>query len=128
MPFVHVRSLPVPSPFDAAVAVRTISAELAHAAAVDERHVTVTWQTLAPGHYASGGETAAEQPRASHPVLVDLVAPDFYAEERVEAMLRAVAVAAAVSREARVAAENVFVEFRSAASGRVLDGGDVVRW
>ena len=126
MPFVHVRSLPVPPPFDAAVAVRTISAELARAAEVEERHVTVTWQTLAPGHYASGGEIAAQQPPASHPVLVDLLAPDFYSEERVEAMLRAVA--AAVSREARVAVENVFVEFRSAASGRVLDGGDVVRW
>ena len=126
MPFVHVRSLPVPPPFDATLAVRAVSAEVARAAAVDERHVTVTWQTLAPGHYASGGETAAEQPRATHPVLVDLLAPEFYAEERIEAMLRAVA--AAVSREARVADENVFVDFRSAASGRVLDGGDVVRW
>ena len=88
--------------------------------------MTVTWQTLAPGHYASGGETAAEQPRASHPVLVDLLAPDSYAQERIEAMLRAVA--AAVSREARVAGDNVFVDFRPAASGRVLDGGDIVRW
>ena len=126
MPFVHVRSLPVPPPFDAVVAVRAISADVARAVAVDERHVTVTWQTLAPGHYASGGETAAEQPRASHPVLVDVLAPDLYAEERIEAMLRAAA--AAVSREAGVANENVFVDFRSAASGRVLDGGDVVRW
>ena len=126
MPFVHVRSFPVRPPFDATLAVRAIQADVARAAAVDERHVTVTWQTLPPGHYASGGETAAEQPHASHPVLVDLLAPAFYAEERIEAMLRAVA--AAVSREARVADENVFVDFRSAASGRVLDGGDVVRW
>jgi phenylpyruvate tautomerase PptA (4-oxalocrotonate tautomerase family) len=126
MPFAHVRSLPVPPPFDAAVAVRTISAELAHAAAVAERHVTVTWQTLAPGHYASGGETAAEQPRASHPVLIDVLAPDFYTEERIEAMLSAVA--AAVSRAAGVAADNVFVDFRPARSGHVLDGGDAVRW
>ena len=125
MPFVHVRSLPVPPPFDAALAVRAISADLARAAAVEERHVTVTWQTLAPGHYASGGETAAEQP-AHRTLSWSRLAPGFYAQGRVEAMLRAVA--AAVLREARVADDNVVVDFRPAASGRVLDGGDVVRW
>ncbi len=72
MPFIHIRSLPIGAAFDAGRAVRAVSSEFADAVEVDERHVTVTWQTLEPDHYASAGQTAATQPPGSHPVLVGL--------------------------------------------------------
>jgi len=126
MPFVHVRALPLEGDFDPGAVVRAISAEIAQAAGVDEKHMTVTWHTFAPDHYASSGITAPTQPPASHPVLVELVAPDFIPPEQVEKLLRATA--AAVARCARVSPENVFVEFRGARSGQVLDAGEIVRW
>jgi hypothetical protein len=126
MPFLHVRSLPLSGAFEAADAVRAVSAEFAHAAAVGEEHVTVTWQVIPPHHYASSGKTAASHPAPSHPVLVELVAPDFNAPERIERMLSSAA--AAVSRQAGVAVDEVFVLFQPARSGHVFDRGEVVRW
>ena len=126
MPFVHVRSLPLGHGFDPGRAVRAISSEFARATETDERHVTVTWQTLEAEHYAQAGQTAATQPAHSHPLLVELFAPDFHPQERIEEMLHAAA--AVVSAHAGIAAENVLVDFRPARSGQVFDGGELVRW
>lgn len=126
MPFIHIRSLPLGGAFDAAEAVRRVSSEFAAATGTDERHVTVTWQMLEPGHYASAGATAAAQPADSHAPLVELVAPDFNTRERIERMLEVAA--AAVAALAGVAPDNVFVEFRPARSRQVFDGGRVVGW
>ena len=126
MPFVHVRSLSLGGGFDVARAVRAVSAAFAQEASVDERHVTVTWETIDAGAYASGGETADAQPAHSHPVLVDVLAPDANSEDRLEAMLRAAA--DAVARAAGVEPANVFVHLHAARSGRVFDGGEIARW
>ena len=115
MPFVHVRSLPLDDPFDADAAVRVVSTEFASEIGTEERHVTVTWQTL-DAQSAAGGR----------PILVDVVAPDFNDDERIVAMLRAAA--GAVARAVGVEAGGVFAEFRGARSGQVLDGGEIVRW
>src|SRR3712207_5265518 len=112
MPFLHIRSLPIEDDFDAAEAVRAISAEFAAGADVREQHVTVTWQTFEQGHYASAGETATAQPAATHPILVELLAPDSNSDERIERMLRAAA--AAVAAQAGVEPGNVFVHFSAA--------------
>ena len=126
MPFIHVRSLPLAGDFDPAAALPAISDAFARDTGIDEEHVTVTWETIAPHHYASAGRTAAEQPEDSHPVLVDVLAPDFHPDDRIEAMLRSVA--ASVARQAGVPQANVFVAFTPARSGHVFDGGDVVGW
>ena len=126
MPFLHVRSLRPAGPFDAGEAVRAVSREFAAATGVAERHVTVTWQRLEAEHYSHGGRTAVKQPAGSHPVLVELLAPDFNSQERIEQMLEAAA--RAVAGQAGVGRENVFVDFRPARSGQVLDGGELVRW
>jgi len=126
VPFLHVRSLPVGRDFDAADAVRAISAEFAAGAEVEERHVTVTGQTFEPGHYASAGETATAQPVASHPLLVELLAPDSNSDERIERMLEIAA--GAVAAQAGVEPDNVFVHFSATQSGRAFDGGELVRW
>lgn len=126
MPFLHIRSLPVGDDFDAAGAVRAISAEFAGGAEVAEQHVTVTWQTFEPGHYASAGETATAQPAASHPVLVELLAPDSNSDERIERMLQVAA--GAVAAQAGIEPDNVFVHFSAVRSGQVFDGGQLVRW
>lgn len=112
MPFVHVRSLPLPSPqFQVEGAVRSIREELANATGIGAEHITVTWEWL------------AAQASAEPLVLAEVLAPDFHPPERVEAMIRSVA--ATVERETGTPA---FVEFRAARSGHVYDGGEVVRW
>lgn len=126
MPFIHIRSLPLASGKDVAAAVSAIGAEFAQATGVALEHVTVTWDYLRPGHYAAGGEIATDQPQFSHPVLVDLLAPDFNSEAEIASMLRVAA--ASVGRHAGVAADNVFLCYHAARSGRIFDQGRIVRW
>ena len=113
VPFVHVRSLAPDASFDAARAVRAVSAELAAATDIEERHIAVSWQYVA----AIDGSVS---------VLAEILAPDFHPPERVERMLRSVA--SSVAREGGVGDADVFVEFRPARPGSVFDEGDVVRW
>ena len=126
MPFVHVKSLPIGGGFDAGNAVEGICRDVAAAAALDPRHVHVTWEYFAPGHYAAGGVAPNRQPETSHPVLVEFVLPDFFSAAAVSKMLGAVA--ASVAQRAGLPIGNVFVRHRAAASGSVFDGGEVVRW
>jgi hypothetical protein len=112
MPFVHVRSLPLPTQpqFRVEDAVRTVREELAAATAIEAQHITVSWEWL------------AAQAGAKRLVLADVHAPDLHPPERVEAMLESVAASVG-----RITSEEVFASFRAARSGQVYDGGEVVR-
>jgi hypothetical protein len=84
-----------------------------------------TWEQLEPGCYAEGAATPDEQPRATHPPLVSIVAFEGRPPELVERML--VCVAETLARELELEPGNVFVRYEEALSGRVYDGGKVVR-
>lgn len=126
MPFIHVRSLPFEPAVDIADVVAKVSRDFADRTGVSLDHVTTTWILLAPGHYAAGGRTARLQPPDSHPVLVDLLTPDFHDAAAVERMLRVVV--DSIADRVGVRQDNIFVCHRRASSGGVLDGGEVVRW
>jgi hypothetical protein len=126
MPFIHVKSLPFDRLFDASRALEGITKDFAKEAGIALEHVTATWEFLAPGHYASAGSAASRQPRGSHPILVDLLAPDLNSGARVKKMLAAVA--SSISKRAGVPVTNIFVNFRHARSGMVFDAGEIVRW
>jgi hypothetical protein len=81
---------------------------------------------FAPGHYAVAGKAAKRQPQDSHPVLVDLLAPDFNPAAKVEKMLTVVA--SSISKRAHVAITNIFIQHRQARAGMVFDAGEIVRW
>ena len=72
------------------------------------------------------GKTCTQQPGNSHPVLVDLLSPDFNSPEQIENMLRVVA--ASIAKRAQVSLNNIFINHRRAHSGMVFDAGEVVRW
>ncbi len=126
MPFIHVRSLPFEEPFSVSTVVESITKDFAKATGVDLEHVTATWELLPAGHYAVAGKAAQHQPQGSHPVLVDLLAPDFNSSDEVEKMLRSVA--SSISERAKVPITNIFINYRQAHSEVVFDAGKVVRW
>jgi len=126
MPFIHVRSLPFDRLFDASAALEGITRDFAKETGIELGHVTATWEFLSPGHYAVAGKAASRQPRGSHPILVDLLAPDFNSVAKVEKLLAAVA--SSISKRAKVSVTNVFINHRQARSGRVFDAGEIVRW
>ena len=126
MPFIHIRSLPFDRAFKPAAVLTGMSKDFAAATGIALRHVTATWSFIEPGCYAAGGVTASSQPADSHPVLVDVLAPDFSPSQAIQGMLETIA--ASIAKRARVPRENIFIHYRRAHSGMVYDVGQVVRW
>lgn len=126
MPFIHVKSLPFNTPTDIRAVVEGMTRDFSKATGVGLEHVTATWEFLLSGHYAVAGQAVAQQPGASHPVLVDLLSPDFNSPAQVEKMLRTIA--SSISKRTKVPIANIFVNHRYTHSGAVFDGGDIVRW
>ena len=126
MPFIHIKSLPFEKPVDVSVIIVGISNDFAKTVGVDVEHITVTWAFIRPGHYASAGRTSLYHPDDSHPVLVDLLAPDFNTQSQIETML--LATADCISKHAEVSRQNIFINYRQAHSGMVYDAGEIVRW
>ncbi|MDE0040519.1 MAG: hypothetical protein OXT74_00645 [Candidatus Poribacteria bacterium] len=126
MPFIHVKSLPFNQPRDVGAVLEGLTRDFAESTGIKLEHVTATWEFLSEGNYAVAGSAALHQPKASHPVLVELVAPDFNSTEDVEIMLETVA--SSISKRANVQKDNIFVIYRGVGSGTVFDRGEIVRW
>lgn len=126
MPFIHVKSLPFDRAFNVASVLEGLTKDFARGVSIDLEHVTATWEFLPAHHYAVAGITVSHQPENSHPVLVDLLSPDFNAAEKIEKMLEVVA--SSISKQAKIPIDNIFINHRQAHSGRVFDAGKIVRW
>lgn len=126
MPFIHVTSLPFKPARKVSAILKGITEDFAKGTGIGTEHVTATWQFLPPGHYAVGGTSVSHQRETSHPVLVDLLAPDFNSAKDVKNML--LVVASSISRRAKIPLSNIFINHRQAHAGSVFDAGEVVRW
>lgn len=126
MPFIHVKSLPFDRTFNVASVLEGLTKDFAKGASIGLEHVTATWEFLPARHYAVGGKTATHQPENSHPVLVDLLSPDFNPPEKIEKMLEVIA--SSISKHAKIPINNIFINHRQAHSGMVFDVGEIARW
>jgi phenylpyruvate tautomerase PptA (4-oxalocrotonate tautomerase family) len=126
MPFIHVKSLPFGRAFDMASVLEGLTHDFAEGTSIGLEHVTATWEFLPPGHYAVAGKAESRQPDNSHPVLVDVLSPDFNPSEKIEKMLRVIA--SSISARVKIPIDNIFINHRQARSGMVFDAGEIERW
>lgn len=126
MPLVRIKSLPFEQEVEIPQAIRNLSQAVADAADIELHHVMVTWEYLPASHYAHNGKVAAYQAINTHPLLVDLIAPNFNTEEQIAAMLELIA--NTIAEQVPVAKSNIFINFTPAYSDGVYDEGHVVEW
>lgn len=126
MPFIHIKSLPFNPPLKVSAVIAAFTKDFAKGTGIGIEHVTATWEFLLPGHYAVAGKVATTQPPTSHPLLVDLLSPDFNSPAQIEKMLRVTA--SSLAKRARVPIENIFIHHHPARSGMVFDAGTIERW
>lgn len=126
MPLIRITSLPQPSPLAIDAVLEKLCLEFATTTGIAPAHVSATWRLLEPGHYAVGGRAAREQPDDSHPLLVDLLVPDFNKPAMIESMLETIVFC--LARDTGVRRDNIFIHCSLAASGCVFDQGEVVTW
>lgn len=126
MPLIHIKSLPFDTEVDVESVLETLSHDVSEQAGIGLEHVTATWEFLHPGHYAAGGVAQKLQPANTHPLLVDLLVPDFNSRNDVERLLTCVATSLAA--RTGVPRHNIFIHGREARSGMVFDRGKIRRW
>lgn len=126
MPFIHIKSLPQPGNPDLKSVMQQLSSRFARDMDMHEKNVTITWEVLSAECYLNSGRFVTEQPQDSHPVIVELLVPDFNPQLRIEKMMECIVELLAVALGIPVG--NVFVNCRLAMSGTVLDNGEIVKW
>jgi hypothetical protein len=126
MPFIHIKSLPQTGNIDPQSVMQQLSGRFAQEMDMHQKHITITWEVLKPDCYLNDGRFAGQQPQDSHPVMVDLLVPDFNSQSRIEKMMECIVELLAVALAIPVG--NVFVHCRLASSGMVLDAGEIVKW
>ena len=126
MPFIHIKSLPFTKSVDVGAVLEGLSRDFAKETGIELKHVHATWQFLKPGHYAVAGKARGRQPKSSHPLLVDLLSPDFNDASASETMLACVA--SSLAKRTGIPRDNIFIDHRQARSGMVFDAGSVEHW
>lgn len=125
MPVIRITSLPFENQ-DSSHWPAKVCENFAQITQIPLEHVSTTWQLLPGKHYAYGGKTCAYQPRDSHPLITDIMLPDFYSMEHIELIIQAAV--EAISTVANMPKQNIFVQVNRARSGAVYDEGRIVRW
>ena len=124
MPIVQVTALRQRVGIDLGDVSRAIAAAVGAELGADPAGTWVTWQTLDPGSYREGLDSApAVQPGATHPPLVRISAFEGRPPELVERVLSAVA--GTLVRELGLRPGNVFVVWDELPAGRVHTGGTI---
>jgi phenylpyruvate tautomerase PptA (4-oxalocrotonate tautomerase family) len=126
MPFIHIKSMPLTPEIDIPSTIKVISDIFSKHMGIGTEHITVTWDYFKPWHYIHSNEACEIQSANSHPVIVDMLAPDFHSGNTIEKMLKVVA--DSLSKNSGVPIDNIFINYREAHSGMVFDNGDIVRW
>lgn len=124
MPVLEIRALPQPDPGRVGAALAATCLAIAREYGCEPHHVWATWVTLKPGHYVEGDRPATEQPGQTHPPIGRLLCFEGRDPETIERVL--IAAAETLSRELGMPG-NIFIEYVEARSGRVFDGGGVIR-
>ncbi|MBW9263843.1 MAG: hypothetical protein K1564_19960 [Candidatus Thiodiazotropha sp. (ex. Lucinisca nassula)] len=126
MPFIHIQSLPFGQQRDISRILQRITEDFSNASGIEKQHITVTRSLLSAGHYAVSGEVSDYQPESGHPLLVEMLLPDFNSSEEIADYIQVVA--DSLSRHAQVPINNLFINCRLARSGQVFDAGEMVHW
>ncbi|WP_064607696.1 hypothetical protein [Photobacterium sp. J15] len=126
MPLVRIKSLPFEQDVAVNQALSALSEAISNAGNIEERHVMVTWEYLSNSHYIHNGKLADYQSETTHPLLVDLVAPNFNTEEEIALMLELIA--NTIAGSIPISKENIFINFTPAYSDGVYDEGHVIEW
>ncbi|MEN8207404.1 MAG: hypothetical protein ABFS24_15570 [Pseudomonadota bacterium] len=126
MPFIHIKSLPFNPSLDRSRIVEGIARDFSGKTGIELFHIHTTWEFFSPGCYAKGDKTPEYQPDARHPLIVDLLTPDFNDMDTIAVMLESIA--ESISERAVFPKNNIFINHRYAHQGMVFDDGKIVRW
>lgn len=122
MPFIH----PFKTPLDLPRVIEGVAQDFAEKTGIELHHVHTTWEFFLPRRYTKGDMTPDYQPDVHHPLIVDLLTPDFNDAKVITLMLETIA--ETISKRVVFPKNNIFINHRQAHSAMVFDNGEIVHW
>ena len=123
MPVVKIHALQQRTHVDVSAVIATFSQRVADAMGCPARQLWTVWVTVEPRHYAEGDIRCNEQPRSTHPPVVEIVA---YPGRSPEVIRAAVETAAnTLCEQLELEPGTVFVTYTELTPGRVFTGGAI---
>lgn len=126
MPIIQIKSLPFETEPDVCGMIEATMQDFSRDTGVSLENLSITWEYIPAGHYGVAGQAAWNQPRESHPMLVELITPDLHSADEISTYLEQLG--AILAERVGVPVENIFITHRAVKSGTVLDGGSIRRW
>ncbi len=124
MPVLHVRALPQADPSRIKPALKKTCMAIADIYQCPVEHVLATWEEIRPGWYVEGKRSGSIQPLISHPPIADLYCLEGKTPVEIEEILL---VASKTLGSALELGDNVHMTYHEVKSGRVVNGGTILR-
>ena len=125
MPIISVKSLPLEIRVSIPEILRKLNVETAKAIGYEPRHVWSYWEFLEPHYYAIGENPPGITTDEFHSPIVNVISFEGKESEHIETMLKTIA--GVISSELKIDISNIFITYSEALSGRVFDGGNIVK-
>lgn len=125
MPIISIKSLPLSKITDIQSILKNLNTEIALIAGVKPEHVWSNWQFFDSNYYAVGGILSETIQKHTHSPMVEITGFEGRSESQIDAMFHKAA--KIISEGLGIDYANVFITYNEVKSGRVFDGGGVVR-
>lgn len=127
MPCITIKSLPLVRQIDLKETVEGLCSDFAKANDMSIEVVSLAWDFFLPDCYAYHGISAQSQSDTTHPLMVEIYAPDLYQTNgSVSRMMTTLA--ESIELRTGISKSNVFIRFSGASRGEVFEAGEVVMW
>ncbi|MCG3863760.1 MULTISPECIES: hypothetical protein [unclassified Photobacterium] len=126
MPLISIKALPFEPYIEIDSVLKSLSEQIATQCKIGREHIMITWEWLSHEHYVHQGAVVDNQQQQSHPVLIELVAPNYYSHENIIFLMELIAVD--ISSNLPIHQNNVFISYTPAYSDGIYDQGHVINW
>ena len=125
MPVISIKSLPLSKITDIQSILKNLNTEIAAIAGIKPEHVWSHWQFFDSNYYAVGENLSETIQKHTHSPIAEITGFEGKPENIIEEMLKASA--KIISEGLGIDYANVFITYNEVKSGRVFDGGEIVK-
>ncbi len=125
MPVICVKTLPLNKPLRINEILRKLNLELSKDTGIEADQIWSYWLFIERHQYAVGDTTVAALQPKTHSPIIEITGFEGKAQEQIEQLMKTTA--RVLAKELDIEESNIFITYNEVLSGRVFDGGKVVK-
>lgn len=125
MPVICIKTLPLNKPLRINEILRKLNLEISKNTGIEANQIWSYWQFIERHQYAVGDTTAAAIQQKTHSPIINITGFEGKPGALVEQIMQTTA--EVLSKELDIDVSNIFITYNEVFSGRVFDGGKIVK-